>query len=130
MGLYHTTISTDGSGNGSNLANGIYNWTGHFRGKLRGVFVDDNGAAATLDVTITEPNGLKRTILTATDVTSDTTYNPEWQVQTNAGVAVTGAYRPFRVESSNLLVSIAQGGNNIASAVIVTVDIEEDRWGE
>lgn len=130
MGLYHTTISTDGSGDGSNLANGICDWTGYFRGKLKGVFVDDNGAAATLDVTINEPNGLKRTILAVSDVTSDTTYNPQNQVQTNAGANITDVYEPFRVESSNLRVIIAQGGTSVASAVIVTVDIEEDRWGE
>lgn len=125
MGFYSTTISTDGSGDGTNLSGGVLQWTGFFRGNLRGVFIDDNGAAATVDITINEPNGLKRTILTATDLTSDTAYNPMWQAVTNAAVAIADSYTPFLVESSNLKVTIAQGGTSITGAIIVTVLVEE-----
>ena len=124
MGLYHCTISTDGSGDGTNLSGGNPQWTGHFCGLLMGVFIDDNGAAATADVTIAEIAGLKRTILTGTDVTADTAYNPQSPTQTNAAVA-TGLYSPFYLESSNLKVTVAQGGTSVTNAIIVTVLILE-----
>lgn len=126
MGFYTATISTDGSGDGTNLdANGNPSWNGPFRGLLLGIHVDDNGAAATVDVTINEPAGLKRTILDVDDVTSDTNYNPQNPTQTNAGVA-TGAYAPYHVDSTNLKVTIAQGGTSVTAAIIVTVSIAED----
>lgn len=125
MGFYTATISTDGSGDGTNLEGGRTVWNALFNGLLMGIHIDDNGAAATLDVTINEPNGLRRTILSVTDVTSDTSYNPQNPTQTSAGVA-TGLYSPFRVDSGNLKVTVAQGGTGIASAVIVTVDILEN----
>ena len=126
MGFYTASISTDGSGDGTNLsAIGNPVWNADFHGFLMGILIDDNGAAATVDVTITEPSGLKRTILTGTDVTADTNYNPQQAVQTNAAVA-TGTYVPYLVDSSNLKVTVAQGGATITNAIIVTVQIAED----
>ena len=124
MGFYTASVSTDGSGDGTNSVNGRCIWNGSFHGLLMGIRIDDNGAAATVDVTITEPNGLMRTILTVTDITSDTSYNPQSPTQTSAAVATT-FYIPFRVDSNNLKVTVAQGGTSITNAIIVTVDILE-----
>lgn len=127
MGFYTATISTDGSGDGTNLdaTTGNPVWNAAFKGILMGILVDDNGAAATVDVTITEPSGLKRTILAVTDVTSDTNYNPQQEIQTNAGVA-TGLRSPYRLDSTNLKVTVAQGGTTVTAAIIVTLDIYEE----
>jgi hypothetical protein len=124
MGLFHCSISTDGSGDGTNLVGGNPTWDGIFTGLIMGIFIDDNGAAAGADVTISEPEGLKRTILTATDVNADTTYNPQNVIQTNAAVATT-QYNPFYVESNNLKVTVAQGGATVTAAIKVTVLILE-----
>lgn len=126
MGFFTASVSTDGSGDGTNLdANGNTVWNGIFKGILAGILLDDNGAAATVDITVSEPNGLKRTILTATDMTSDTNYNPQQPIQTNAAVA-TGLYSPYYVDSTNLKITVAQGGTSVTNAIIATVLIVED----
>lgn len=125
MGWYTASVSTDGSGDGTNLSSGNPVWNANFKGLLMGLRVDDNGADATADVTIAEPSGLVRTIQTVTDITTDTTYNPQQEIKTTAGVG-TGLYNPFYVESNNLKVTVAQGGATITNAIIVTVLIMED----
>lgn len=124
MGLFIANISTDGSGDGSNMDTGVPVWNGSFVGILMGVLIDDNGADAGADITISEPYGLKRTILAVTNVASDTTYNPQQEIQTNAAAA-TGLYNPYLVNSSNLRVVVAQGGATITNAIKVTVLILE-----
>lgn len=125
MGYYAATVSTDGSGDGTNLdALGNPVWNGFFKGLFMGARLDDNGAAVTVDITLSEPNGLQRTILAKTDVTADITHNPQWLVQTNAGVDTT-FYSPFYVEAANLKVTIAQGGATVTDAVKVIILIAE-----
>lgn len=124
MGFYEARITTDGSGNGTNDTLGRYTWNGNFTGLLMGIRIDDNGAAATVDITLKENKGLMRTIFTATDLTSDTTYNPQWEIQNSTGTA-TGLYAPLLVDSTNLEVEVAQGGTSVTEAIIVTVLILE-----
>lgn len=126
MGFYTATISTNSSGDGTNLSSTTGNpvWNADFRGLLMGIRLDDNGADAGVDITISEPFGLQRQILAKTDVSADETHNPQQLVQTTAGVDTT-FYSPFYVESSNLKVTVAQGGNTVTDAVKVIALIAE-----
>lgn len=110
-----SAITTDGSGDGTTS-----DWNGSFSGKLVGVRYEYSGStAATADTTLSETNGLKRTLDTVTDGNTNVTRNPAF--------AVTGAtdfYLPYFVDSNNLTVTIAQGGATVTDAVQVTVMIE------
>lgn len=122
---YSARIDSDGSGDGDNLDSGRTTWSGTFSGILYGVRVEYGGTpAATTDTTVSEPNGLQRTILTLTDTNTDTTYNPQVEIQTNAGVA-TGLYSHYLVDSANLQVVIADAVVDTTDAVVVYVGILE-----
>jgi hypothetical protein len=129
MGYYTATISTDGSGDGSNVSAttpiGKTIWNADFKGIIMGARYDDNGAAATADVTLSEPYGLQRTFLIGTDVAADASYFP--QVATNkSDSTATGLYGVAQVDSNNLKVTVAQGGTSVTDAIIVTVLVLED----
>lgn len=128
MAEYFATISTDGSGDGTNISAttpiGKPLWNADFYGALMGVRVDDNGADAGVDVTLSEPYGEQRTILAVTNVASDTTYNPTRLMQDTAGADGTQRTH-FLVRSNNLKVTVAQGGATITDAIKVIVDILE-----
>lgn len=121
MGFYTTTVTTDASGDGTNLdALGNSQWSGVFRGMLMGMRVEFGASPdAGTDTVLSEPKGLKRTIQTLTDTSTSTNKHP-----VVAADGVSGASVYYFVESSNLKVTVAGGGDT--KTVIVTVLILED----
>ena len=125
MAWYKATVSTDGSGDGTNLTNGRPVWSGNFYGFLMGVRLDFSGsAAAGSDTTLTEINGLQRTLVSLTDTNTDTTLNPQIEITDNAGTGK-ASYSPAIVDSANLKVTVAQGGATVTDHVAVFVEILE-----
>lgn len=113
VGFYRATVTTNSSGDGTSS-----DWTGSFNGVLRGVRIEFGGSpTAGTDTTLTEPNGLKRTIATWTDTVTDGTSYPAVEI-----TGSTDAYMPYYVDDTNLLVTVAQGGDT--KTVTVTVLIE------
>lgn len=127
MTFYTATVSTDASGDGTNLDdNGNPQWSGVFSGLLMAVKFDfAAGTDAGADTTLTEPQGLGRTIATETDSKTDITFYPQVASTDNEGAALTGVYQHMLVDSSNLKVTIADGGNAVAGAVKVIVQVIE-----
>lgn len=121
MGYYFTTVTTDGSGDGTNLnAGGIPQWNGQFCGELMGVRITFGASpTAGTDTTLTEISGMTRTIQTFTDTVTATNAFPAAAID-----GADDAYLPHYVESSNLKVTVAQGGS--AKTVTVGVLIKED----
>lgn len=108
MGFYSTTVTTDASGDGTNLdALGNPAWNGSFRGLLRGVRITFGASpTAGTDTTLTEISGMTRTIHTFTDVVAAANVFPAAAVQ-----GATDFFMPHYVDSANLKVTVAQGGN-------------------
>jgi hypothetical protein len=127
VAIYQTTVSTNGSGDGTNLdANGNPQWNGYFRGLLMAVKFDFASATdAGSDTTLTEPVGLGRTLATLANSKTDTTFYPRVLETDNAAVSI-GSYTMMQVDSGNLKVTIAQGGATVTGAVTVIVDILEN----
>lgn len=100
-----------------------------FSGFIQGIAITTDALAPdTTDVTITENGGLGRTILAVTNLTHGTTtiYNPQFEIQNNAGVAQ-DLYSSFYISSQSLLVTVG-GSDAVTNAVIVkTVVSQEDR---
>lgn len=121
MGFYTTTVTTNASGDGTNLdANLNPVWSGHFRGDLLGVRVTFGASpTAGTDTVLSEPNGMTRTLHTFTDTVTATNAFPAAAID-----GADDAYLPHYVESGNLKVTVAQGGDT--KTVIVTVLIRED----
>lgn len=116
IGFYSATVTTDASGDGTST-----DWNGSFSGLLRGVRIAFGASpAATTDTTLTEPNGLQRTLATWTDTDTDGTTHPAAAIE-----GATDAFMPYAVDSNNLLVTVAQGGDS--KTVTVTVLIESER---
>ena len=128
MGIYVATVSTDGSGDGTNLdALGLTKWNGIFRGLLTAVKFDYSASTdAGADTTLTEISGLQRTLITKSNSATDFTAYPRIQATDSGGTAIAGAYEFARVDSANLKVTIAQGGATVTDAIRVIVDILED----
>lgn len=127
MAYYTATVTTDASGDGDNLdANGNPQWSGIFSGLLLAVKYDFSASAdAGSDTTLTEPHGLARTLCSLTDSNTDTTFYPQAQGTTAAGVAIDANYQHYFVDSSNLKVTIADGGADVTGAVKVIVQVVE-----
>lgn len=126
MAYYTATVSTDASGDGDNLdANGNTQWSGIFSGLLLAVKFDFTGADAGSDTTLTEPHGLARTLCSLTDSNTDTTFYPMAQSTDSGGTAISGNYQHYFVDSSNLKVTIADGGTSVTGAVKVIVQMVE-----
>lgn len=121
MALLNATavISTDGSGDGNNASNGRTLWSADFQGVIIGVRLEYNGAAAGSDVTLSEPRGIQRSFLTATDTNTDTTYLQSDMSYTNNNIS------DYIVDSQNLQVAIAQGGASVTNALKVIVTVLE-----
>lgn len=119
MAFYAATVTTDASGDGTNLdANGNPQWNGQFRGRLMGLrFVPDASPEVGTDTTVAETQGLLRTIHTFTDTTTDTTVHPAAAI-----TGATDAYLPYYVESANLKVTVAQGGNAKTVTIIALIE--------
>ena len=109
-------ITTDGSGDGTTTA-----WRSYFNGELVGLrYVFSGSTAATADTTLSEQNGLARTIDSVADSATNITKNPA-----NAVLGATDAFTPYYVDSANLTLTIAQGGATVADAVYIIVMIKE-----
>lgn len=119
MGYYTTTVTTDASGDGTNLdANGNPKWSGIFHGKLMGVRVTFGAApTAGTDTTLAEIGGMTRTIHTFTDVITATNVFPVAAMQ-----GATDSFMLHYVESNHLKVTVAQGGNTKTVTVGVLID--------
>lgn len=114
-GFYQTTVTTDGSGDGTNTVNGRITWDTPFNGILVGVRLEISGLDATADVTIDEPSGLQRSFVTSTDSNTNVTV-------LQAGMSYTdGNTTDYLVDSNNLQVTIAQGGATNTATIIVGV---------
>lgn len=122
MATLSAAIITDGSGDGTNAdTNGNPAWTGITQARvLEGIRIEYGNAPGTTDVTITEVAGLKRTILSISNNNTDTTYTPTNDHQDTAGVSASQR-APFTIDPSNLLVTVAQGGNT--NTVTVFIDV-------
>lgn len=113
IGFYSATVTTDSSGDGTST-----DWNGKFSGLLRGVRISFGASpAATTDTTLTEPNGLLRTIATWTNTDTAATSHPALAI-----TGATDAFMPYAVDSNNLLVTVDEGGDT--KTVTVTVLIE------
>jgi hypothetical protein len=121
MGFYQAILSTDGSGDGTG------NW-GNWQpeGWVEGISVELLSGLSTVDVAVTEPNGLKRTLLDVADITADAAYSPQQEIQDNAG-AGTGSYKPFYINLNNLAITLANGTVSQTEKCIVTISIIETR---
>lgn len=115
MPYFSATVTTDSSGDAT-----VTSWSGAFQGLLLGVRIDGDGYDSGADITISEPRGLARTILTLTDTNTDTKYNPQDEVDDTSGSGL-GTYTPFYVDSTNLQVVIAQGGDTTTGTVYLLV---------
>jgi len=120
-GTFHVlTIDSDGSGDGTGT------FTLKASGLVLGARLEYGGTPdAGTDVTITEPNGLKRTLLTASNTGTAATYNPQEEIQDNTGTGV-GQYRPFHVNMTNLLVTVADAVVSTSDAVTCVIYLLED----
>lgn len=120
MGFYSATVTTDSSGDGTNLnALGNPQWSGSFRGLLRGVRVTFGASpTAGTDTTLAEISGMTRTLHTFTDVVTATNAFPAAAID-----GATDAYMPHYVDSASLKVTVVQGGNG--KTVTVGLLIEE-----
>lgn len=115
-------VTTTGSA-GSASGNTVDGFLVH--GYLMGVKVAYHASApATTDVTITENNGLGRTILTLTDNNTTTVYNPQNLVNKTDGTSA-AVYWPFYLDGVNLKVAVA-GCDALTNAVVVTFSIAKD----
>lgn len=122
MGYYVATVTTDASGDGTNLNElGNPTWSGSFRGELMGVRITFGAApTAGTDTTLAEISGMTRTLHTFGDVVTATNVFPAAAIQ-----GATDSFLPHYVDSSNLKVTVAQGGN--AKTVTVGLLIRESR---
>lgn len=113
IGFYSTTVTTDASGDGTAT------FTQTFSGFLRGVRIAfGDTPAGTTDTTLTETTGLQRTLATFTNTNAESTVHPAAAIE-----GATDAYMPYVIDSSGLLVTVAQGGDT--KTVTVTLLIEE-----
>jgi hypothetical protein len=126
VAFYTATVSTDGSGDGTNLDSlGNCKWNGDFSGLLMAVKFDFASATdAGADTTLTEPVGLGRTIGTVSNSKTDTTMYPRVLETDTLGASI-GTYTQMVVDSHNLKVTIAQGGATVTDAVKVIVQVLE-----
>lgn len=120
MGYYVTTVTTNSSGDGTNLdALGNPAWSGSFCGDLMGVRITFGASpTAGTDTTLAEIGGMTRTLHTFTDVVTATNVFPAAEID-----SATDAFMPHHVDSSNLKVTVAQGGN--AKTVTIGLLIRE-----
>lgn len=110
-------VTTTGS---AGSASGTTDSTLPISGILVGVRIDYHASApATTDVTITELNGLERTLLTVSNTNSDGVYYPFVELQDTSG-AGQGNYAPQVLSSSRIRVSVAQA-DALTDAVVVTL---------
>lgn len=115
IGYYSTTVTTDGSGDGTAT------WSESVTGILAGVRISFGASpAAGTDTTLSESRGLERTIKTWTDTNTAETVHPAAAID-----GATDAYLPYYIDTKNLLVTVAQGGDT--KTVTVTLLIEDGR---
>jgi len=89
-------------------------------GFIEAIFVDYTSQAATTDVTITEVEGLQRTLLALINTNADTTAYPLIQATDTAGAALTSTYSGIYVSGVHLKATVAQG-SDIANGVVVRI---------
>lgn len=93
-------------------------WNGaSFRGLLVGIRLTPS---ASMDITISKPNGVVQNILAVTSVSSATVYKPAAEWQSTAAVA-SGLLTPFYIESSNLQFAIANATNPFTLTVVIEI---------
>jgi len=124
---YTVAIATSAGGAGSNLVNGRCQWNGVFNGKVLGFRLEYHASAdAGTDVTITEPSGLKRTFVNAANNNASKNIFPVQPATDNAGGNISGHYYDaIGVDSSNLLVSVAEAGAALNPAVTVIIQVDD-----
>lgn len=111
-----TTTGSAGSATGSTTGTNLVH------GYLMGVYIDYHASApSTTDITISEANGLGRTLLAVSDNATDGAYNPQCQICDNGGTAKT-FYWPYYLDGVNIKVDVAQS-NALAPAVTVKLVI-------
>ena len=95
---------------------------------IKGIRIDyAGGADAGTDVTITEPSGLKRTIVNVENNATPKNVYPVIAATDTAGGNISGHYyQCIGVDSSNLLISVAQAGAALAPAATITIQLVED----
>jgi hypothetical protein len=120
VGVYQAVVTTNGSGDGTNLDSlGNPLWSGHFRGELMGIRIEFGASpAAGTDTTLSEITGLKRTLHTFTDTAAAANAFPAAAI-----AGATDAFLPHYVDSSNLKVTVAQGGDT--KTVYLTALVKE-----
>lgn len=112
IGFYSATVTTDENGDGTSS-----DWNGKFVGELLSARIEFGASPdAGTDTTLTAPRGAQHSYKTWTNTNSDGTVYPMAAVD-----GATDAYRPFYVDSSNLLVTVDEGGNSKTVTVIVEV---------
>jgi len=111
-------LETDGSGDADDT-------TYPLNGLLQGIRVEyADSPAATTDLTISEVNGMQRTILTLTDTNTPATYNPHADAQDTTGSGLTVPV-PFAINGP-LRLLVAGASADTPAAVVVRVQMLED----
>ena len=94
-------------------------------GYLMGIRLDYNASAPiTTVVTITEAQGMKRTLLTAPASATDVTFNPQALVNKNDGTSA-AFYWPFYLDGVNVVVTVT-ASDALTDAVVVYLSIAKD----
>jgi hypothetical protein len=110
-------VTTTGS-NGS--AAGAATSEFQLRGFLECIKTDFTAQPSTTDVTITEADGMQRTLLTLTSGNTDAVDFPRYLIQDNAGADIAANYTRLWLDGK-VTVTVAQGDNNGTVAVYVQV---------
>jgi len=121
MTFYTLKVDTDSGGDGTGTFNGLY-----AKGYIEAIRLDFNASAdAGINVTITEPRGVVRTLLDINTSNTDATYHPRIQAQNTSGAGETEySQRPY-IETDNFLVTVDSAGAELTSAVTVIVQLIE-----
>lgn len=91
-------------------------------GRVVAIHLDHTNSDATCDSSVATKGNTgcpAQTLLSLTDVNADTWYYPQAQIQTTAGVAVAGAYTPFRVDDYLTLTTAQNGATDTVKATVL-----------
>ena len=123
MGIYTRYFSTDSNGDG--VADpGFASWLPG--GLIEGIRIELLSGLSTVDVTISEPEGLQRTILAEADLIADETFRPNELIQDSAGDDVSGVYKPYHIVPTNLAITIANGTVSQTNKLKIVIHMIED----
>lgn len=116
MAQYTVIVNSDGSGDGEGYTDVF------IHGQVEAIKIVYGGTPdAGTDVTITEHQGLGRTILTRSNTGTNGTFHPRVLVQTNAGVDITGQYEHYYLWHTQLKVAVTDAVISTAAAVTATI---------